>query len=310
MAVERARRDQLGRAALAAVGRLDVVEHRAARAPEVDAGRLVGRVRLGADVEAEHHARLLGGRPHRVPQVVVVRRHVEGLPGRHEDDLEAEVGDAVDLGDGVVDVEQRQRRRAHEPRRLALELDRPVVEHLDALAHEPRVADRERPRGQRGIDHLTPDALLVEVDQPQLRFVGARRAREHLDEADGLRVLRLPAQLLELLGGPVLLEARHPPAERLTVDVDGLVAAVLVLHAAGHALGEIGGEVLLEQVARFAQVGIPGVGPDLAVHARALLRRARAPCGVPGRGRRHHNRKLRFQVGGGADNGLTFRHLG
>ena len=134
MPVERARGDELRGAALPAVRGLDVVDHRAAGAAVVHAGRLFGRVRLGADVEAEHHPGLLGRCPHRMPQVVVVRRHVERLPRGHEHDLEPEVGGTVDLGDRVVDVEQRHRRRAHEARRLPLEFDGPVVEHLRALA--------------------------------------------------------------------------------------------------------------------------------------------------------------------------------
>ena len=160
---------------------------------------------------------------------------------------------------------------------------------FDALAHELRVTDRERPRGQRRIDHLGPDALVVEVDQAQLRIVGAGRAREHLDEADGLRVLRLLHQLLDLLGRVVGADPGHAPPERLAVDVDGLVAAVVVLHAAGHARREVGGQVPLEQVGRLAEVGVSGVRPDLVVH-HALQSSRRSlgsgPLGVPGHGRR------------------------
>src|SRR5581483_2332396 len=57
--------------------------------------------------------------------------------------------------------------------------------------------------------------------------------------------------------------ARHAPPERLAVDVDRLHAAVVVLDAARHALGERGREARGEQVVGFDEVGVARVGPDL-----------------------------------------------
>src|SRR3984893_15704744 len=92
VAVARTRRDQLRRRPLAAERRLEVVEDGATRPALVETmGRAVV-VRLGADVEPEHHAVVLEGGPYRLPRVGLIGVLAGGGGHREERRLEAETG--------------------------------------------------------------------------------------------------------------------------------------------------------------------------------------------------------------------------
>ena len=232
--IEHAGCDQLRDRALAAVGGLHVVHECTTATPEVHPGGPRRLERLGADVEADDGAGLRQRRPHRLPVVAVPVAILARRRDREERGLEPHPGGPLDLTDRVDHVEQRDHRGAHVPRRDVLILDRPVVHRLAAGPYEQRVLDRRGPDPERGIDDLTPDPLAVEVREPQVRVVRARRAL-----VDGLAVL-----VDEVAPG-------HAPSVLLAVDVEGLMTAVLVAHAPRHARGEIGGQALREQVVRL-----------------------------------------------------------
>src|SRR5579859_2634634 len=144
---------------------------------------------------------------------------------------------------------------------MALEVDCPVIEHPHALANEFGVADVEGPDPEGRVDDLGPDTLLVGVREPQHRVVGSRRTGLVRVDVGG-------AGQVDLCGA----WARHGTAELLAVDVDRFEGAVGVLDAAGHAPGEVSGQVVLEQPPRLDQVGVARVGPDLVVaHVGAPL---------------------------------------
>ncbi len=112
VAVEHSGGDQLGDGALAAVGGLDVIDERATGSAEVQPVHRRGIVGFGADVKGDHQPGLGDGRPHRLPHVVLPVVHPETWRHREVGGREPDVGGAVDLGDGVLGVEQRDRRRA------------------------------------------------------------------------------------------------------------------------------------------------------------------------------------------------------
>jgi hypothetical protein len=148
MSVEGATRDELRHAALPAVGRLDVVEHRAAATPVVDAGALVGSMGLGPDVEPDDETRFCERVPQWIPLLVVPRWPLEGRTCREEAKVESELGGAPHLGHGVADLEKGDRGGAHIPRRVLLERQGPVVERLHTLTHDDRGTDVEGPDAQ------------------------------------------------------------------------------------------------------------------------------------------------------------------
>ena len=76
----------------------------------------------------------------------------------------------------VSTLERRDHRRAHVAGREPLVLDGPVVDDLAAGEQRSGSRDRVHPDPDRRVDELAPDALLVEVLEPQVHVVGARRA--------------------------------------------------------------------------------------------------------------------------------------
>ena len=123
--------------------------------------------------------------------------------------------------------------------------------------------DRRGPDPDRRVDELGPDPFGVEVEQTQPGIVRAGRP-----VGDGLTVgvHHQPTQ-------------GEPTPERLPVDVDRLVLAVVVDDAAGHPLGEGGGQRRREQVGGLDEVRVTRVGPDLLHPAFVARTRAGQPAG-------------------------------
>lgn len=278
--VEDTRGDELAHCALTAVRRLHVVEQRTAGPAEVATVEARGVVRLGADVEGDDEAGLRHRRPDRLPHLVVPVVDAEARRDREVPGLEAHVGGACDLRDGVVGVEQRDRGGAHVTGAEPLELDGPVVDGRAARRQQLRITDRRHPDADRRVHQLGPDPFAIEVGEAEPHVVGARRPL-----VDG------PARLVGEHVGP-----RHPPAELLTVDAHRLVAAVGVLDAARHPLGEVRGQGRGEEVVGLDEVRVGGVCPELhdgltsqpagngaCSSLRSRARRRSRPCRRSGR---------------------------
>ena len=247
----RAARDQLGDGPLAAVGGLDVVEDRAAR----DRGsRRRGR-RWGRAARCRCGSRAPSRSPRApptpAPTVVVPVAAPSRRRDREERRLEAEVGGPVDLGDRVVDVEQRDRRRA--ARSAGERAGTRTAQSLMARAagrEQLRGPDRRRPDPDRRVDDLGPDALLVEVVQSQVRVVGARRPL----------VERVAVAVRERGGRAAGCRRRNC----LAVDVDRLVRPSSSLTLRGIRSASAAGKAVSEQVVGLDEVRIARVRPDLA----------------------------------------------
>ena len=113
---ERTAGDELCDGPLAAVRGLHVVEDSTAASPVIDAGALRRVVRLGPDVEADDHARLGERFPERVPLLVVPLRPAQRRTGRQKSAQEPTFVGPLDLGHGIVDVEQGDGGHADEAR--------------------------------------------------------------------------------------------------------------------------------------------------------------------------------------------------
>ena len=106
-----------------------------------------------------------------------------GTPVGRLDDVQAEIGGVLHLGDGVVDIQERDRRRGHEAvGGQSLDLgDLPLVLGVRRGADKVAVVDQVLPQPERRVDHLAPDALCVEVLDPRVKIARhpgrGRRAR-------------------------------------------------------------------------------------------------------------------------------------
>src|ERR1700722_6024511 len=143
MPIERPAGDELAHGPLAAVGGLHVVEHGTTRPAVVEADPPGGVDRFGPDVESEDHVVGLQSAPDRLPLLVLPRRTLNGRADGEEPELEAEIGRPLDLGDRVVDIEQRDGSGQYEARRLALEVNEEVVRDAADLALGPGGGDVE-----------------------------------------------------------------------------------------------------------------------------------------------------------------------
>ncbi len=201
----------------ARIGRLHVVDDGAAGTAEHH------RVPAGADVEAEHHPGPLGGGPQRLPPVQRVFLAGTGLAGQ-EHRLEAQPRDALELGHRVADVRGGHAGGGDDPLVLAQDLGvRPVVPGPHRLPGQLGVGDLDRPESHRGERELAPDALLIEVLQPDLEVPGARRAHR-VHEVVQLAVHPLAVDVEDLvliapLGARCPL--RQPGRKRLQPQVSG-----------------------------------------------------------------------------------------
>ena len=137
-----------------------------------------------------------------------------------------------------------------------------VLEVQEKLVTDPRAffddlgsPDPKRPLAKRRIYSLGPDALLVQVLQPQFRI--QRPGRSLLD------ILFLPERT-GLNAGQLLRcqWLRNGPFERLAVDRNDFDPARLVANGPRHPVAQMRGH-LVPKVRRLHVVRITGIGPDL-----------------------------------------------
>ncbi len=207
-------------------------------------------------MERQDQPGLVDRRPQRFPGIAVVVVDPRRQTGGQGDRVQTDLGRVVHLVDRVLHGQQRQLRGRHEAvGRDALDLrGDPLVLGAAGGPYQLGVLDQGVPEPERGIDHLAPDALAIEVLEPGADVARARWARAQLRDVE-------PAT--PLLRG----ELRELAAEGLAVDVDDLVVAVAFTPR--HSLRERCGEDLLEEVLRLEEVRVTRVGPDL--HHRSLL---------------------------------------
>jgi hypothetical protein len=178
-----------------------------------------------------------------LPVVVVALRRVRRDGKKHR--LESHCAATLELVDRVVDVQGRHLCRGDQPRRVVH--DRflgPVVGGPHRLAQQLRCAKRARPHAQRGEHQFGPDAFVVEVGEPSAYVAGAGGSDRGLHEL--------------LLG-----DAGQAPPEHLSVDADGLPAAVGIPFAARHQVGQAPRQPRAPQVLGLDEVRVARVGPQL-----------------------------------------------
>src|SRR5579875_3801275 len=212
---------------------------------------MVLAIHIGTDVDGEHHVRLLGGLPERLPVGGVPVRGARVRPGRQEHRLEPAGGRPLKLRDCVLHGEGGDLGGDHVAVRHRRDLlQRPLVAGPHARLQQLRRPEGGRPHAQRGEDHLAPDPLVVEVAQPEPVIPDALRLAAVLQKLHGRR------------GGQLA-------AERLPVHAHGLVLAVGVLLGLRGEAGQPPGQPRLPQVGRLEEVRVAGVGPDLR-HGQVL----------------------------------------
>ena len=170
MAVERARRDHLHRRPLAGERGLGVVHDRAARAPVgltptlPGATGRPGRCRCGTRSPCP----LARRRPRTAPSHRGASRGRSGAAWSAGTPPEALPGRPLELGHRVLDREGRDLGGDDVAIGDGGDLFQgPLVARPHARLEQFRGAEGGRPHAERREDHLAPDALLVQVPQPQ-----------------------------------------------------------------------------------------------------------------------------------------------
>ena len=176
------------------------------------------------------------------------------MAGGHVDQVQADFGRVVELGDRRVDIDEGHERRGYEAiGRHGLDLGRqPLVLGTGRGADELGVVDETAPQADRLEHHLGPHALLVEVGEACVDVARAGRAVRELGDR-------------EACGAFDLHDLGQGAHEALPVDVDAFFV-VVDLFDAGHPLGLRPGKELVPEVLRLEQMGIGGVRPDLCGH--------------------------------------------
>ncbi|CAB4853746.1 unannotated protein [freshwater metagenome] len=199
-----------------------------------------GRImRFGSDVERDDQTGLLQRRPQRFPDVVVPLRRAEAGSHREIRRFEPHASRTVHLGDPVLGVEQWDGGGTYVALRIALVLDRPIVDRCATSGEQLRVLDRRHPDTDRRKDEFGPDSLTVEVEQ----------TLDHVVRTRCSFVDREPLIVLECGRA-----TRHTATDFLPVDVQRLMRAIVILDAARHTVREFGREAGGEQVVRLDEV--------------------------------------------------------
>ena len=205
-------------------------------------------VRPGHHVQADGHVQVLRRGPERIVGRIAVRLAVGGEGGEH-DALEPQLGGALQLGNGLLRVDQRDVGRAVQAVGIvAAEVRDPVVVHPVVSQREVGVGDFLLPQqADCGVQDRGVDAVGVELFDALVRVVGAL-GTVHVAELLGERDL---ARLAE--------RGRDPHAANhgrdLPVDLQAF-PAFLVVAQTQRAVLVLGLQIVLPQVGRLQHVAV------------------------------------------------------
>ena len=219
-------------------------------------------VRPGHHVQTDRHVQVLRRGPERVVGRVAVRLAVGGKRGEH-DALEAQLGDALQLRNAFLRIDQRDVGRAVQAvGSVTAEVRDPVVVHAVVGQGEVGVGDFLLPQqADRGIQDRGVDAVRVKLFDARVRIVGALGA-VHVAELLGERDF---ARLAERRGDPHA--ANH--GRDLPVDLQAFPAFLVVAQTQSPVF-VLRLQVLFPQIGRLQNVAV-GVDDSPELHGASLL---------------------------------------